>query len=944
MKIKKILTKVFVGCVLGTAVITNALSVAAADMVATTVIDFTDSGWNNFNGSGEVTQTDGTKISIEKKEGASISIKDSVDSGFVTNLNGAEKYLQYDAVAGSGTNIITVTSQNALTEDFSFEFKAAGKKVSGDNIRYMSIVMIPDGLEATAGTTVMGWNGGYLYDTGTDGNGLRYPNNNQNLQLIIPNWGTAQKYSIGYSETELRSYKIDVHFNNGEPVFDLWGGYAANTGLEEDEEGRQLLLKDVKFAGDIDYSKGFGSIRIEMGASASNEAIAIADMKILQKGKIILSDIFSDNMVIPKAKPFGIYGTGLGSGAEISAQIVDDEENIIDTTTANADQTGSFTCTFADLRNLEQGKSYKLFLVSGTIEKTINNVAAGEIWAFGGSESLPGIDKAENSDNNRLFVLDEDGHGQWKYAKDCADFGMQIGIADELKAKSGNTIGAIIGLMNVETYIPDGIIYLSSAKDVEMGLDQVNEYIDIAKASNIRIVYTTPYNRQDLSDEEFFNVICKATELEKKNYNILKRVPIVATDSAAAVTERIANAAYNNYVSLIDYELSVEDNKAYLFLSDDINDVYKDDFFGEDTSGKIYSAENAEKNGNVIELTFNTSSDIIKIYYGKNGVTKPIYSNDGKTVLSPFASNYDAKEEFNFDNSFDRARFCKLYAADISKFSDKGLAISEDTELYRDKIGFSSDNVDISMSASGSGKFCILINGEKLFENEVSDNTEISIRKENDGLTVNGQLVDSNIEKIDNIKIKFSDTQELYLTKFKIAMPQYSEALDIIIGLQNLPDYSAVTYNDVAAITELIQRYDSLGGEKNSIFSVEINEKVKKLRSYCENIEAEKQRIGEKIKAEFSINEQECNKAVIRLSNLSSLVPYEIECLAAVYDSEGALVSISSEKRTILPSESVNIEIVADLSKTDSGYVNYYVVNDIALGFLISKSTDNRFN
>ena len=288
MKIKKILTKVFVGCVLGTAVITNALSAAASDMVASTVIDFSDSSWNNFSGSGEVTQTDGTKVDITKNDRVNIGVKDSANAGFVTNLNGAEKYLQYDAATGSGTNVLTVTPKSALTEDFSFEFKAAGKKVTGSNVRYMSVVMIPEGSQNVAGTTVMGWkDGGYMYDTGTNGNGSRWPNNTTNLQLIIPNWGTTTKYSIGYSATDFRSYKVDVHFNNGNPTFDLWGFYATGTGLDEDEEGRQLLLKNVKFAekdgnntATVDYSKGFGSIRIEMGASTGDEGIALADMKI----------------------------------------------------------------------------------------------------------------------------------------------------------------------------------------------------------------------------------------------------------------------------------------------------------------------------------------------------------------------------------------------------------------------------------------------------------------------------------------------------------------------------------------------------------------------------------------------------------------------------------------------------------------------------------------
>ncbi len=251
-------------------------------------VDFSDSSWSGFNGSGTVNQTDKTKIEITKNDGANISLK-SGSEGFVTNLNGAEKYLQYDAATGVGTNLITVSPSAALTEDFSFEFKAAGKKVTGTNVRYMSIVMIPEGAQNhVEGTTVFGWNNSYMYDVGSGGNGSRWPNNTENLALIIPNWSTTQKYAIGYSETDLRSYKIDVHFNEGGvPTFDLWGVYATGTGLEEDEDGRQLLLKGVKFAekdglgtSTVDYSKGIGSIRIEMGSTSTNESIAIADMKL----------------------------------------------------------------------------------------------------------------------------------------------------------------------------------------------------------------------------------------------------------------------------------------------------------------------------------------------------------------------------------------------------------------------------------------------------------------------------------------------------------------------------------------------------------------------------------------------------------------------------------------------------------------------------------------
>ena len=41
-------------------------------------VDFSDSGWSGFNGSGEFTQTDGTKLSITKRDGVNMAIKDSV--------------------------------------------------------------------------------------------------------------------------------------------------------------------------------------------------------------------------------------------------------------------------------------------------------------------------------------------------------------------------------------------------------------------------------------------------------------------------------------------------------------------------------------------------------------------------------------------------------------------------------------------------------------------------------------------------------------------------------------------------------------------------------------------------------------------------------------------------------------------------------------------------
>ena len=64
----------------------------------------------------------------------------------------------------------------------------------------MSVLMIPEGFENVAGTTVMGWTGqGYMDDTGTDGSSSRWPSNITPLYLTIPNWPATQKYALSYS-------------------------------------------------------------------------------------------------------------------------------------------------------------------------------------------------------------------------------------------------------------------------------------------------------------------------------------------------------------------------------------------------------------------------------------------------------------------------------------------------------------------------------------------------------------------------------------------------------------------------------------------------------------------------------------------------------------------------------------------------------------------------
>ena len=68
-----------------------------------------------------------------------------------------------------------------------------------------------------------------------------------------------------------------------------------------------------------------------------------------------------------------------------------------------------------------------------------------------------------------------------------------------------------------------------------------------------------------------------------------------------------------------------------------------------------------------------------------------------------------------------------------------------------------------------------------------------------------------------------------------------------------------------------------------------------------------------------------------------------MECLAIVYNAEGALASISSKKITLPPSEEKNIEIIPNSVNAGKGHINYYVLNDVALGYVIADCVNTEF-
>ncbi len=943
MKIKKLLSVILSVCIVCLC-FGNILQVSAAseDMVAVSVINFADNAWDDFAGGSSLVQTDGTKIEASLVPGANFSLKGSNNEGFVTNLNGVGKYLQYDAATGGGINVITVSPQAALTEDFSLEFKAAGKRNTSNRERYLSVVMVPDGSDNTAGTTVMGWNNSYMYDTGTAGNGSRWPNNTTPLQLIIPNWGTTQKYAIGYSETDFRSYKIDVHFNEGDlPTFDLWGVYAAGTGLEEDEDGRQLLLKNVKFAekdgtgqNAVDYSKGIGSIRIEMGSKTSDEGIAFADIKISQKAKIQLFDIFSDNMMISSKNGVTVRGWGLSEGADICAQILDNGTVVLESY-GTANESGRFSCKFDDVSELDYGKNYTMLLKCGTVEKIIENVGKGNVWFFDGDENFNESEHATGS--ARLYVTDENGRGSWISAENTENYSAVCSI---LNAMGENSAG-IIGTKEIDSYSADGVVYFTSSNDAKNYYEDFNQYIKNAESNGLKVVYTTLYNKEALSADSVFDVQKNTVKLEKENYNCAIRVPIASADSFTDICKRITDAALYGKRSPIDYELSVSGNKAYIILSQSVGDVTEKDFCASDISGKICKATVIEKNDKTLIITFDTEKEIVNVCYGKDGVTEPVYSADGSTVLSPFETDFDAKEEFSLSKEFDCCRFEALYGADSENMVENGFKLSDGTVLERAQIGYSADETAISFDSQGSGHVKLSINDVLFFETDFNNNFFAKITRENGGNFVNGMHVEDadGITVIDKIRLDFSETNEAVMTAFKAEMKGYSDILGVVFAINELPDVKDADYSDVEKISAVCEKFDALGGEDGN-FSDEVKEKVRELKAFCKSIETEKEKIAEKISVTFASVDDKSLRTNIIVSNSSALVPFNAECLAAVYDSDGRLVKITSVKETLNPGKNVNITLDPGISGFSGGYVSFYVINDISDGLLLGENSN----
>ena len=943
MKIKKLLSVILSVCIVCIC-FGNILQVSAAseDMVALSVIDFTDNAWDNFAGGSSLVQSDGTKIEASLVSGANFSLKDSNNEGFVKNLNGSGKYLQYDAATGGGTNVITVSPQAALTEDFSLEFKAAGKRNTSNRERYLSVVMVPDGSDNISGTTVMGWNNSYMYDTGTTGTASRWPNNTIPLQLIIPNWGTTQKYAIGYSETDLRSYKIDVHFNEGGvPTFDLWGVYATGTGLEEDEEGRQLLLKNVKFAekdglgkNTVDYSKGLGSIRIEMGSKTSDEGIAFADIKISQKAKIQLFDIFSDNMMISSKNGVTVSGWGLNEGADVCAQILDKGTVALESY-GTANESGRFSCRFDDVSELDCEKSYTMLLKSGSAEKLVENVGIGNVWFFDGDENFN--EGMPVSGNARLYLTDESGHGSWISAENVKNYSAVCSI---LNAMGENSAG-IIGTEEFDSYSADGIVYFTSSNDAKNYYEDFNQYIKNAESNGLKVVYTTLYNKEALNADDVFDVQKSAVKLEKENYNCAIRVPISPADSFADICKRITGAALYGNRSPIDFELSVTENKAYLTLSQSVGDVTEKDFCAKDISGKICKALAVEKNNKTLIITFDTKKELLNVYYGKDGVTEPVYSADGSTVLSPFETDFDAKEEFLLSKEFDCRRFEALYGADSENMVENGFKLSNGTILERTKIGYSADETAISFDSQGSGHVKLFINDVLFSETDFNNNFFAKITRENGGNFVNGMHVEDadGITVIDKIRLDFSGSTEAVMTAFKAEMAGYSDILEVVFAINELPDVKDADYSDVEKISAVCEKFDALGGEDGN-FSSEVKEKVRDLKAFCKSIETEKEKIAERISVNFvSVDDKSLITNII-VSNSSALVPFNAECLAAVYDSDGRLVKITSVKETLNPGKNVNITLDPGISGFSGGYVSFYVINDISDGLLLGEMSN----
>ena len=137
----------------------------------------------------------------------------------------------------------------------------------------------------------------------------------------------------------------------------------------------------------------------------------------------------------------------------------------------------------------------------------------------------------------------------------------------------------------------------------------------------------------------------------------------------------------------------------------------------------------------------------------------------------------------------------------------------------------------------------------------------------------------------------------------------------------------------------MCEKFDALGGEDGN-FSSEVKEKVRDLKAFCKSIETEKEKIAERISVNFASVDDKSMKANIIVSNSSAWVPFNAECLAAVYDSDGRLVKITSLNETVNPGKSVNVTLDPGIVGSDGRYVSFYVVNDISDGLLLGEMSN----
>ena len=136
-----------------------------------------------------------------------------------------------------------------------------------------------------------------------------------------------------------------------------------------------------------------------------------------EETSVLTPDIISDNMLVQKGMPIPVWGT---TAAADTLDIILYNGTTVVSRVSTAVENGSFDTELPAVNSYYKNLSL-VFESDGTAVRTIENVAVGELWHFGGQSNMqsnatdekPNIVPSTDKPDIHYFKVDVDGAGKW---------------------------------------------------------------------------------------------------------------------------------------------------------------------------------------------------------------------------------------------------------------------------------------------------------------------------------------------------------------------------------------------------------------------------------------------------------------------------------------------------------------------------------------------------